>query len=87
MKGHTTKIRLVAATAATAVVALGLSPSSFASSIVIWEPNDELAIVPPKKSPACKSQVLALGTDRAAPSGLQLYTWSVCGRSKGIPFG
>jgi hypothetical protein len=59
-------------------VALGLSPSSFASSI---------AIVPPKKSPACKGTVLALGPDHAAPSGLQLYTWSVCGRRTGIPFG
>ncbi len=87
MKGHVNRIRLAAAMATTTVVALGLSPSSSANSIVIWEPNEELAIAPPKQSPACQGLAVALRTDRGQPSELRLYTWSVCGRSKGLPFG
>jgi hypothetical protein len=38
-----------------------------------------------KPKPKCQSVMVSLGV--ADASGLQLYTWTVCGRRVGIPFG
>lgn len=74
MQGHGTKFRLIAAISATAVAVLGFSSSSSA------KPK-------PKPKPACQGELVSLGMHGDDRLGLELYTWSVCGRRSGIPFG
>jgi hypothetical protein len=72
MNGNS-KVRLVAAVAATALAALAVTSSN--------------AIAAKPKPPACQSAIVSLGAPAAGGAGLQLYTHTVCGRRVGIPFG
>ena len=68
----TSKIRLVAAVGAAALAALAVTSPGYAA-----KPK-------PKK---CQSVLVALGAQPADGSSLQLYTWTVCGKRVGTPFG
>ena len=37
----------------------------------------------PKPKPACQAELVSLGVRGDDPFGLELYTWSVCGRRSG----
>ena len=89
MQRQLSRIRVIAAIGASAVAALVISSSSHGAAAGIPEQGGEkiATAVGAKPKPKCQGALVSLGTQGQEGFGLELYTWTVCGRRGGVPFG